>query len=369
MNLRNYLIVLVGSIAMSCAVENDGTGNSGGNGPGANGSGGTGSNPAWLIPQDQVLDGGPGKDGIPALRDPETISASEVNFLSDNDLVIGYGYDGDFRAYPHKILDWHEIINDKLTAHSLAVTYCPLTGTGIGWDRIVDSTETTFGVSGLLYNTNLIPYDRLTGSNWTQIGLQCVNGVLQGKNMETIQMIETNWKTWKELFPDSKVVSTNTGYGRNYNAYPYGDYRTNNNRFLFPVEPVDGRLPAKERVLAVIDSDEAKVYRFSQFEGGTRVVTDFFNNIEIIVVGNKTKNFMTAFFRELNGAKVSFSPANDADPQVIFQDDLGNKYDLFGRALSGPNAGDKLKPVTTFMAFWFSVGAFYTMPDLYHGGN
>ena len=142
----------------------------------------------WSIPIAEVLDGGPGKDGIPALENPVFISAENTTVLQDADLVLGFKNGDDVRAYPRIILDWHEIINDNIGDVSLAVTYCPLTGTGIGWDRNIDGNETTFGVSGLLYNTNLIPYDRATGSNWSQILNASVNGSLAGKSADLIHV-------------------------------------------------------------------------------------------------------------------------------------------------------------------------------------
>ncbi|WP_373496171.1 DUF3179 domain-containing (seleno)protein [Aquiflexum sp.] len=127
----------------------------------------------WLIPRDQVFDGGPGKDGIPALTNPELIQTSAASYLNDNDLILGFVNGGETRAYPHKILNWHEIINDDLGTESVSVIYCPLTGTGIGWDRNFTAGKTTFGVSGLLYNTNVIPYDRKTDTNWSQLWNRC----------------------------------------------------------------------------------------------------------------------------------------------------------------------------------------------------
>ena len=136
----------------------------------------------WLIPQGEVRDGGPGKDGIPALVAPQRVTINDPtnHYLTDDDLVLGFYNEGSVVAYPHAILDWHEIINDRVGGQAIAVTYCPLTGTGIGWGSILNGEETTFGVSGLLYNSNLIPYDRKSGSNWSQIRLECVNGPLIG---------------------------------------------------------------------------------------------------------------------------------------------------------------------------------------------
>ncbi len=165
----------------------------------------------WLIPTEQVFDGGPGRDGIPALENPENTPASAATYLPDSELVLGY-FDGvNAIAYPLLILDWHEIINDNVGDFPLAITYCPLTGTGIGWDRTLNGKVTTFGVSGLIYNNNLIPFDRETASNWSQQRLDCVNGELINTKIETFQIVETRWDNWKTMYPDTKVLSLNTG--------------------------------------------------------------------------------------------------------------------------------------------------------------
>lgn len=334
---------------------------------GGSGSPGSGGNSVvdWLIPQDEVIDGGPGKDGIPAISDPEFIAVQEVDYLEDDDLVIGFSDGNEIRAYPHAILDWHEIINDDINGNKLAVTYCPLTGTGIGWDRVIKGEETTFGVSGLLYNSNLIPYDRLTDSNWCQISYQSVNGDLIGEFAKSHYLVETSWKTWKEKFPDSKVVSENTGFSRNYGSYPYGDYKTNHDRLLFPVSPTNNRLPGKERVLAIVGAKIARVYTFNSFADGTRVVHGSFLGDAIVVVGNKEKNFMVAYKNDLNGVSMNLSPANHEAEEVIFQDDRGNAYNLFGYVVSGPDAGARLGNINAFMAFWFSIEPFYQGIELF----
>jgi hypothetical protein len=325
----------------------------------------------WDIPQAEIFDGGPGKDGIPALEDPNLINAGEVSFLSDNDLVLGYKNGNEVIAYPHPILDWHEIINDKVNGHAFAVTYCPLTGTGIGWNRVLDGQETTFGVSGLLYNSNLIPYDRRTDSNWSQIRLDCVNGALRGTDIETFNLLETTWNTWKTMYPSSKVVSTQTGHSRNYGRYPYGDYRTNNNNIIFPFSPRDNRLDSKERVLGVLIDGNAKVYRFSSFTGGTTLIEDDVRNEPLVIVGNEEQNFIVAFMRRLDdGTILNFSVAPDQNSSTpsatILTDSEGNHWNVFGEAVSGPRSGQKLSATASFIGFWFSWGAFYPGVEI-HG--
>lgn len=313
------------------------------------------TNLQWSIPRSEVLDGGPGKDGIPALVNPELVPIGSIDFLSDDDLVIGFKNGDDVRAYPHAILDWHEIINDNLGDVSVAVTYCPLTGTGIGWSRMLDGEETTFGVSGLLYNTNLIPYDRATGSNWSQILNEAVNGPLIGTLAETITLFETNWKTWKTLYPDARIVGRNTGFSRTYGVSPYGDYNTNNDRFLFPV-PKDSRLPSKERVHAILDGDRAKVYRFSSFGSG-QILSDVFLGKEYLIVGNA--DFIVSFEMP-TGKTVDDFVYIHSGGELLLEDNEGNHWDVFGEALSGPDAGSFMVKSKSMMGMWFSIPAFYT---------
>ena len=362
--MRNLKIgILTIWIALiSCSTEDS-------NPPGNNAPPAAGTSPEWLIPKAQVLDGGPGKDGIPALTLPEFVALDQASYLTDDDLVVGFAHNGEYRAYPHNILDWHEIVNDDVLGAKIAVTYCPLTGTGIGWNRQLPVYETTFGVSGLLYNTNLMPYDRTTDSYWSQISLKCVNGTLKGSTASTYRLLETTWKLWKEMFPNSMVLSESTGHDRNYDNYPYGNYRTNDEMLLFPVSPMDERLPAKERVLTIIQDSKAKVYRFETFDSDTKIIADEFSSREIIIVGNKSKNFMVAFGNTLNNEKKTFSVISDTNPSIIFGDQDGNKYDLLGNVVEGPGKGQSLINVTSFMAYWFSVGAFYSNTQIYNGNG
>lgn len=312
----------------------------------------------WLIPSNEVFDGGPGKDGIPAISNPKFIPASQATYLSGADLVIGIKIGDEVRAYPHPILDWHEIINDQIGGVSFSITYCPLTGSGIGWERSLNGSATTFGVSGLLYNTNLIPYDRATNSNWSQMMLRCVNGPLKGTWINTHQIVETKWETWKEAYPQTQVVSTNTGYSRPYGQYPYGSYRTND-ALLFPVNNEDSRLPKKERIHGIIVGDQTKVSKIEGFPSTIGTINDLFGGVPIVVVGSKTKNFAVSYERRLSdGTLLRFTPVHDALP-VVMVDQEGTRWDLFGKGTEGPRAGIQLKPTRSFISYWFAWGAFY----------
>lgn len=314
----------------------------------------------WSIPFADVFDGGPGRDGIPALENPGFVSVEDEFSLLDGDLILGYKNGDDIRAYQHIVLDWHEIINDNVGDVSLAVTYCPLTGTGIGWNRIINGKETTFGVSGLIYNTNLIPFDRETGSNWAQILNESVNGRLIGERAELISLVETDWKTWRTMYPTTKVLSLNTGFSRTYGIYPYVDYKINSNFFIFPVLK-DDRLPLKERVLAIIDGQDAKAYRFMDL-AAENLVRETFKGKEYLVVGNE--DFMVSFELDSNSNSLQFEYVFNG-AAIILQDNENNEWNIFGEAVSGPRNGERLKSSSAFMGYWFSIPAFYST-DIYN---
>jgi hypothetical protein len=306
----------------------------------------------WSIPVAEVLDGGPGRDGIPALENPVMVSADDVFTIAGSDLILGYKNGNDVRAYQHYVLDWHEIINDNIGDVSLAITYCPLTGTGIGWNRLVDGNETTFGVSGLLYQTNLIPFDRATKSNWSQLLNESVNGSLEGNKADLIQLVETDWDTWRTMYPETKGVSISTGFNRTYGVYPYVDYKTNNDFFLFPT-PKDPRLPLKERVHAITDDADAKVYRFSDFDS-MNIIRDTFKGKNFLIVGST--NFIASFELNVDQSALEFDYIYDGSSSAVFQDNQGTQYNLFGEAISGQG---RLEASASFMGYWFSIPAFY----------
>jgi len=312
----------------------------------------------WLIPKEEVFDGGPGRDGIPSVDNPQFTNVGGSSYLLDNDLVIGINIGGVLRAYPHPILDWHEIVNDEINGKKLAITYCPLTGSAIAWNRQGTVSNSTFGVSGLLYNSNLIPFDRGSKSNWSQMRLQCVNGQLIGNEIETSKIIETTYKTWREMYPSSKILSTNTGFGRQYGNYPYGGYRTNND-LIFPVSLEDNRLHKKVRVLGLIAGGQTMAFVINSFSADVSVKNIAFGGEEFVVIGSSGKNYAAAYKRKLNdGTTLEFAITQGELP-LVMMDNEGTKWDIFGEAIEGPRAGESLKQAKAFIAYWFGWAAFY----------
>lgn len=316
----------------------------------------------WLLPTNEIFDGGPGCDGIPALTSPNLITTDEASYLSDEDLVVGVVFNGEARAYSHIVLDWHEIINDQIGENAYALTYCPLTGTAVNWNRVINGEVTTFGVSGLLFNSNLIPFDRSSGSNWSQMRNESVNGERIGTQAELLVHVETTWATWKALYPNTMVVSTNTGISRQYGTYPYinssgEDYRVDP-FLIFPVSNDDARLDRKERVLGIKVGDESKAYRFDDFPD-IQVRQDQVGTASVVIVGSSEHNFLVAYGSELeNGTVPEFHPADETQWPVIMSDDLGNTWDVFGRAVNGPNAGESLAVMESYIGYWFAWATF-----------
>ncbi len=317
----------------------------------------------WLVPIGQIKDGGPGKDGIPSIDNPIFVDPDDDNasYVNDEDLVIGIKRGNDTKAYPHKILDYHEIVNDEIAFSPVSVNYCPLTGTAFAWEGEVNSTNSTFGVSGLLYNSNLILYDRNTDSNWSQIKLQCINGPLIGERPQTINLVETTWGNWKAMFPETKVLSRITGFNRNYDVYPYGDYKTNHNFLLFSVSPTNNSLQSKERVYAIIDDEMVKAYKFENFVNG-KAVKEVINGKLFLVVGNN--DVIKAF--QLAGAYSDLVFVYSyTGSEEFFTDNEGNTWNLTGRAISGPKIGQKLTSATSVVSYWFAIAAFYPNPEIF----
>lgn len=335
------------------------------------GASGSGFTPApqedWLIPIGEIVDGGPGKDGIPSIDRPDFAPAGSITYVPDNRMVIGVYLNGEIRAYPHQILDWHEIVNDDFGGTPVAVVYCPLTGTGMCWNRTIDGETTEFGVSGLLFRNNLIAYDRNSDSNWSQMHLRSVNGPHMEREMETYQVVETTWATWKAMFPESMAHTTNTGFQRNYSGFTYGsDFSTNHNRILFPVKNSDNRLQNKDRVHGILGSRTpdgqplVKVYAINDFGDGVSLIKDTFDTVDYLIAGSTQHNFAAAFRLDpgSNAAHLVFQPVQDELP-VIMQDSEGNKWDVFGRAVAGPRTGDRLPPARSYTGYWYAWADFF----------
>ncbi|MEM7676596.1 MAG: DUF3179 domain-containing (seleno)protein [Myxococcota bacterium] len=213
---------------------------------------------------------------------------SDVSYLQDADLILGLFIDGVARAYPHNLLWWHEIANDSIEDTKFSITYCPLTGSGLGFGAT--GAGRSFGVSGRLYNSNLVMYDHDSRTLYPQLWM----GPAAGESIDWLPqfpIMEMTWGLWQQLFPDTIVLSSDTGYDRDYRQYPYGDYRTNDSDTFTVTEPLpDSQYPTKTMVHALVDQSANTVRSYVHDDldaastGGRTVVNDIFNGRPIVVV-------------------------------------------------------------------------------------
>jgi len=196
------------------------------------------------VPFDKLIQACPGRDCIRSIDHPRFVDAAAADFLGADDLILGVIVDGDARAYPAKILDHHEIVNDTIGGQPIAISYCPLCGSGVALSRVIDGVTTKFGVSGVLYNSDLVLYDRASNSLWSQVEGAAVAGPNTGKKMNTLPVTMTRWSRWRGKHPDGKVLSTETGFDDDYSVDAYARYRADR-RIYLPVSNEDDRVHPK----------------------------------------------------------------------------------------------------------------------------
>jgi hypothetical protein len=221
-----------------------------------------------LIPRDEILSGGPSKDAIPALTDPKAISADVADYLRPTDMVVGVSFGDEARAYPLRILVWHENVNDTVGGVPIAVSYCPLCRSALAFDRRVGGTTRKFGISGLLWNSNVLLYDRQEDDSqeslWSQVHMRAVTGpaAREGLRLKLLPSQLTSWREWLERHPDTNALSKRTGHLRNYNVSPYSQYFSND-RLMFPARQLKRRPERflnKEPMIVVSVGDKWKAY-------------------------------------------------------------------------------------------------------------
>lgn len=211
-----------------------------------------------------LLDGCPRQDCIPSIDDPvfeSILSIAKIDWLKNDDRVFVLNINGITKIYPQKIMNWHEIVNDWFGDKPIAVTFCPLCGSAVAFERIVDGNVTQFGVSGKLHNSDLVMYDRLEGSLWQQISGEAISGpaARRSEELQPILLSILAWEEVRQLYPEALVLSKKTGYIRDYDQYPYGSYEENG-EIYFSVSNQDDRLHAKDWVYGIEIGKKNKAY-------------------------------------------------------------------------------------------------------------
>ena len=238
------------------------------------------------IPENEVFKGGPPKDGIPSIDNPRFVKAEKSSQLGDSDLVLGIALNGIAKAYPLPIMNWHEIVNDKFGDLPVVITFCPLCGSGMAFESTMDGRPLTFGVSGLLYNSDVLLYDRQTESLWSQLKSSAVTGFYKTRQLNPVPMQHTTWQHWREQYPDTLVLSFDTGFSRNYSRNPYEGYE-NIKQTYFPVKFRAKGLHPKERIIGFTINGKAKAWPFVELRKAGGVVNDVVGDLPVTVRFNE----------------------------------------------------------------------------------
>ncbi len=324
----------------------------------------------------EILSGGPPKDGIPAIDQPEFVNNEEAKeWLNPLEPVIAV-YIGDAaRAYPLQILMWHEIVNDTLGDTPISVTFCPLCNACIVFDRRVEDKLLDFGTTGKLRKSDLVMYDRQTESWWQQFTGEGIVGDMTGVKLKRVPAQIIAYEDFAEAFPEGEVLSRETGYSRAYGRNPYSGYdRIGQNPFLFDGE-VDKRLPAMERVINITVNGTYRIYPFSAFDGNP-VINDTVDQTSVVLFSRKgtysalDKSVIaesrkipsvTAFQRRLGDRELNFH----VEQGVIVDGETGSSWNLFGQAIAGPLKGEVLQPADSGVHFAFAWLAFRPNSEIY----
>ncbi|MFK8026691.1 MAG: DUF3179 domain-containing protein [Gammaproteobacteria bacterium] len=301
---------------------------------------------------DEITWGGVRKDGIPALTRPTLVWPQEATYLRDKDLVFGISINGDTRAYPYRIMDWHEMFNDVIGGVPVSLAYCTLCGSGILYKTQVDADKPAliFGSSGFLYRSNKLMYDQETHTLWNQFSGKPVVGPLTNKNieLEVIPVVTTTWGEWKTSHPDTKVLSSNTGFKRDYSpGAAYGAY-FGSDELMFPVFVDNKSLQQKEQVFGLRISGATKAWPLSLFTS-PQAINDHIGIIPIVIIGDAKTQTVRAYRSE--GKTFILDKTGN-----VYEDN--NQWEMTENALIGPN-NQSLARLPGHLAYWFAWNGYF----------
>lgn len=298
---------------------------------------------------EEITWGGVVKDGIPALTNPVFVEADKSKYITDEELVFGVSINGDARAYPLRMMDWHEMFNDVIGGVPVSLAYCTLCGSGILFETALRDRKKpfVFGSSGFLYRSNKLMYDQETHSLWNQFTGKPVVGKLVGSGIElkTHPVVITNWKTWYASNPATKVLSLNTGFARDYTpGQPYSRY-FNSPDLMFPALVRRDELKAKDYVFALRSSGVEKAWPVKRFEGG-KVINDTAGVLDLVLVGDAATRTVRAYRADGQTFEKGQTP-------TTLIDQTQSAWTITEDALIGPDNG-QLTRLPGHIAYWFA---------------
>ena len=297
---------------------------------------------------EEITWGGVAADGIPSLDHPKLIAAAEADYLRNDDLVFGVEINGDARAYPLRIMGWHEMLNEVIGGVPVALAYCTLCGSGILFETRVEGRAQpfVFGSSGLLYHSNKLMFDRETDSLWNQFTGQPVVGPLAGGGitLEMRPMVIVTWAKWRAAHPDSRVLSLDTGYLRDYGSgVVYAEYFASPD-LMFPARADEARLRQKDYVFGIRDVGAAKAWPLAAFAGGA-VINDAAGDRAVVLIGDAETRSVRAYERGERSFEAAAEDNRLRGP--------GGLWEVTEEALVGPG-GARLARVPGRLAYWFA---------------
>jgi hypothetical protein len=313
---------------------------------------------------EEIVWGGVTVDGIPSLDYPKLINAGEASYLNGSDPVFGVYINGDARAYPLRIMGWHEMFNEVIGGVPVALAYCTLCSAGILFETQVEGRKKplVFGSSGFLYRSNKLMFDRETDSLWNQFTGEPVSGplVTSGIKLKIRPVIITSWKSWRKAHPDTKVLSLETGHSRNYGSgVVYADYFASPD-LMFPTSVRDeSRLKRKDYVFGIRELDVARAWPLDVFKGG-KVINDTFAKRSVVLIGDAATRTVRAYERGAN----TFAPGENETSL----NSEGKVWKITEDALVGPN-GEALPRLAGHLAFWFAWDGYLGRNSSLYGAN
>ena len=294
------------------------------------------------------------KDAIRAIDRPAFEPADKADrVMASEELVIGLVGEREQRAYSTWQLDRYEIVNDVFEGRPVAVTWCPLCGTGVVYDRTVGSRTLTFGVSGMLFRDALVMFDRETDTLWTHVDGQAIEGPLAGRSLVPVAAVHATWKQWKALYPNSLVLKKRGNF-----RSPYESYNRNSRQLgIFGRRNLDERLPGKERILGIRADDVAMVFPVGKVRNA-RIVQAQIGSLPVVLAA--PEDFpVVAYDRRVNDRTLTFS-LSETKPAALRDVETGTVWRLSdGLAVKGPLKGRQLIRVVAHPAFWFGWRGYF----------
>lgn len=298
-------------------------------------------------------------DVIPPIDDPRYEGPAGGDWLTPDDLVLGYIARDQAYAYPFKILNFHEIVNDDLGGIPVLISYCPLCRSGIVYDRRVSDMTLEFSNTSALYESDLVMVDRSTGSYWWQVAGEAIVGQLTGTRLEPLASSVATWEEWRSLHPDTRILSRDTGLSRPYELDPFASFsdQVDAGEFPFPVGEAarDNRLSPSTLVVGVAVDDEHRAYPVPLIDG---VANDVIAGAPVVVFVAADGTTAGAFSPLVDETTLQFS----ADGDGYVDDVTASTWTSAGRAVSGELAGTRLRQIPSRTTFWFAYVAAF--PDV-----